>query len=97
MPQFNSLPDYLPFLNQQIDFQELLSEYLFQIDSMFEVALTSSSFLYQKKTTIQYYFSTISDIVIGVKNLNENQLKNLNHLASLMKKTDPPAGGGTIH
>ncbi len=99
MSQLNSLSDYLPLLNQHIACQELLSEFLFQMDSKFEVALTSSDFLYRKKTTIQYYLLSISDIVTTAKNLNEKQLNNLIRVKYLISKQKPPSesGGETIH
>jgi hypothetical protein len=97
MSQFNSLSDYFPLLNQHIAREELLSEYLYQMEAKFEVALTSSYFLYHKKSTIQYYLSSINDIVISAKKLSEKQLNNLIVVESFLSKQKSPSGGETIH
>ncbi len=97
MSQLNSLSDYLPLLNQQIFCQEILSEWLFQMESQFDVALTSSDFLYHAKTTIQYYLSSINDIVTAAIRLNEQQLNDLILVRTLISKPKTPSGGETIH
>jgi len=87
----SSLSDYLPLLNQQIVSQELLSEYLLQVEAMFDVAFCGD-LLAHKKATVHHYLSSMHGIVNQAREFNEQQLNNLISVTCLIKTKTPPDG-----
>ena len=93
----NILPDYLPWINQQISSQETLLEYIFKAEAMLNVIL-GSNFPDLSVVTLHDYLWGLSDIVEQAKFLNEGLLDALIKVAALMKASKEPSnGGGTVH
>jgi len=93
----NILPDYLPWINQQIASQESLLEYLFKAEAMVNVIL-GSNFPTFSAVTLHDYLWGLSDIVEQAKFLNEGLLDALIKVAALMKANKESSnGGGSVH
>jgi hypothetical protein len=69
----NSVNDLLCLINQQVEFQENLSEHLHKAEAMTHVAL-GDDFLDCPQLIAHYYIWVLSDIIVKAKMINEQSL-----------------------
>ena len=72
----NSLSDITSLINQQIDAQELINEYLSKIESLYCFTMWED-FFDLEKSVLQTYFWVLSDLTSEAKKLNEETLRTL--------------------
>ena len=72
----NTVSEILSLINEQIEFQEELYEYLLKADALSTIAL-SEGFLDYKKSIINNYLWAMSSIIMKAINLNEKSFNKL--------------------
>ena len=72
----HSLNEFSALINQQVEFQEILHEYLSKAEALSSVSL-GENFLNYPLVTIHSYLWELSDLIEKIKQINEQSLNAL--------------------
>lgn len=72
-----SVSDFESFINQQIKFQEKISEYLSQVEAQIDISLLSDNFYSLASSTLHNYFLGVADTLNRAIKTNQTSLHEL--------------------